>query len=145
MTEQPMKKGMSKGCLVSLIIVGALVVMVVIAGVTCYMKRAEIAKFGVKTMVTGLKTQVNDNPVEGIDTAMFNAVSDAFLVKLEQTELDVEKLGQLAQTIQPMISDEAIDSAEAVWYLEALVEYYPDIGEFLPEVEQLQDSVEVLE
>ena len=145
MTEQPMKKGMSKGCLIGLIIVGALVVMVVIAGVTCYVKRAEIAKFGVKTMITGLKTQVNDNPVEGIDTATFNAISDAFLVKLEQTELEVEKLGQLAQTIQPIMSDQAIDSAEAVWYLEALVEYFPDLGELMPEVEEGQDSVEVLD
>ena len=145
MTEQPMKKGMSKGCLIGLIIVGALVVMVVIAGVTCYVKRAEIAKFGVKTMITGLKTQVNDNPVEGIDTVTFNAISDAFMVKLEQTELDVEKLGQLAQTIQPIMSDQAIDSAEAVWYLEALVEFFPDLGELMPEVEEVQDSVEVLE
>ena len=137
---------MSKGCLISLIIVGALVVMVVIAGVTCYVKRAEIAKFGVKTMITGLKTQVNDNPVEGIDTAMFNAVSDAFLVRLEQTEeVDIKRLGVLTQTIQPIMSNKAIDSAEAMWYLEALVEYYPDLEEFLPEVEQLQDSVEVLE
>lgn len=144
MTELPEKKRMSKGCLITLIIIGVLIVMIVIAGLVCYMKRDDIIKFGVKTLVSGVKVELAENPVEGIDTVNVNAMADAFILKIDSSEIDAEKMAIFSQTIQTIIGDKELDSLEVVNFMEAMVQFYPELEEYMP-VEELEepDSVTV--
>jgi len=144
MTELPEKKGMSKGCLITLIIVGVLIVMIVIAGLVCYMKRDDIIKFGVKTLVSGVKVELAENPVEGIDTVNVNAMADAFILKIDSSEINAEKMAIFSQTIQTIIGDKELDSLEVVSFMEAMVKFYPELKEYMPSEElEEPDSVTV--
>ena len=136
MTEQPKRKGMSKGCLLGLIALAVVIVLVVIAGITCYVKKDEILKFGVATMVTGVKTELGNNPVEGIDTVAVNAMADAFIEKTNASEVDQEKMALFGQTVQGLLSDKVLDSAEVLEFMKAIVDYYPELEELMPVPEE---------
>ncbi|MFQ5499490.1 MAG: hypothetical protein ACE5FH_07440 [Candidatus Zixiibacteriota bacterium] len=121
------KKGMSKGCLISLIIVGALVVLVSIAMVTCYVKRGELAVFGATTVINGVKTKLAEEPIPGVDSVHVNAVCDRFVIMLsEQEEMD-ERYQRFFMTLQSIPQDDIIDSAEVGLLIEAMVDYFPEL------------------
>jgi flagellar basal body-associated protein FliL len=132
MADEVQKKGMSKGCLIALIVAGVVVLLAVIAAVTCYMKRDDLARYGAVTMVNGIKAELNRNPVAGVDTVRFNAVADAFVEKLNETKLDYDKFGRFMQTVQTIMNDKAVDSGEAEVFVKAMLDYFPELEELLP-------------
>gem|GEM_PF-1515320 len=115
---------MSKGCLIALIVVGVLLLLVIIVGITCYLKKDELVKYGTTAMVTGIKTKLNDNPVAGVDTVRANAIADAFIEKFNEAEIDYSKYGPFTGQLQELMSDEEIDSAEAEQFMQAMIEYF---------------------
>ncbi len=139
MMEVQAKKGMSKGCLIALIVVGVLVLLLVIVGITCYLKREDLAKYGAVTLINSVKTELNNNPVEGVDTVRVNAVAEAFVEKLQDSKLDFEKYGQIMQSIQAIMTDKTVDSDEAEDFVQAMIEYFPELEEMAP-IEQIEDS-----
>ncbi|MBU8933078.1 MAG: hypothetical protein KOO62_03635 [candidate division Zixibacteria bacterium] len=138
MTEQVERKGMSKGCLVALIIAGVLVVLVAIAGVTCYMNRDALARYGAVTMISGVRTMIAENPADGVDTIAVFAVTDAFIEKLQaDEEIATEEVGLFMQSLQPLVSDENIDADEVDEYIEMLVGLYPELGDMVLETQEV--------
>ena len=131
MTGEVPKKRMSKGCLIALIVVGVLLLLVIIAGITCYLKKDELVKYGTTAMVTSIKTDLNENPVAGVDTVRVNAITDAFIEKLNESEVDYDKYGHFGQTLQAFQSDEEIDSAEAEQFVQAMIEYFPELEDLV--------------
>jgi len=140
MTEEVKKTGMSKGCLIALIVTAVLIVLIIVAMITCYAKKDEIMKFGATTLVAGVKQMIAENPIEGIDTAQVNALSDNFVEKLNSEEINPEKFSIFFQRIQNMANDKVIDSIELVEYMDAIVEYYPELESSSEPVEEY-DSV----
>jgi hypothetical protein len=136
MNEQPKRKGMSKGCLIGLIVIVVVIILIVIAGITCWVKRDEILKFGITTMVTGVKTELANNPVEGIDTVALNAMADAFVEKTNASDVDQEKMALFGQSVQGLLSDKELDSAEVLEFMKAMVDYYPELEELMPVPEE---------
>lgn len=131
--EQTQKKGMSKGCMVSLIVFGVIMVMAIAAAVTCWAKRDDLARFTIKTVITGTQKMLEEAPLEGIDTEKFNTLTDAFLEKMNTAELNYEKYGVFFQKIQSVPSDKIVDSAEVILLMDAMVEYFPELEEYLPQ------------
>ena len=130
--EGNQKKGMSKGCLIGLIVAGVILVIIIIAGITCYVYKDDLAKMGVVTVINGFKTELATNPVEGVDTVQFNAMADAFITKFNEEEIDYEKYASFFQQIQVMMEDSDI-GAEEVEEMEMLMaDYYPELEEYLP-------------
>ncbi len=136
----PEKKGMSKGCLVGLIVGIVLIVLVVGGGLICWYKKDAIMKVGVVTMVNGIRTELQKNPIEGVDTVYVNKIADAFLAKLENDEVSMEKMGALAQSIQMIMQDNAIDADEADDFVRLMVEYYPELGDIAPPDETMMEE-----
>jgi uncharacterized protein YejL (UPF0352 family) len=139
MAEEVQKKGMSKGCLIALIVVGALVLLLVIAAIVCYAKKDDLARYGAATLVNGVKTELHKNPVEGVDTTQINVVAAAFLEKLNESKLDYNKYGRFMQSIQPILEDKKVDSVEAEKFIQAMVEYFPELKELLP-AKEVEDT-----
>jgi len=131
------KKGMSKGCLVGLIVLGVLIVVIAILSVVCYMNKDSIMKFGVNTMITEVKVQMANSPNPGMDTTTFNAIADEFSRKLETGEVDSQKLSAMAAVIQNIIEDKVVDSAEVIDFVNAMVAVYPELGDMVPEQEPM--------
>ena len=139
--EQP-KKGMSKGCMVTLIIVLVILVMVIAAAITCWMKKDDLAKYAAQTVVQSVKTQVAQGTAEGIDSVQVNAVTDAFIMKLSESELDYEKYQVFFQKIQPLSTDDQIDSMEVEMLMDAMIEYFPELEELMVPAAEVDSMVE---
>jgi len=116
--------------------------LLVIAGITCYLKKDELAKYGAVTLVNSIKAELNNTPVEGVDTVKVNAVADAFVNELNEKELDYDKYKRLIQTVQGIMSDKKVDSAEAEEFVRAMTEYFPELEELAP-MEPIDDSATV--
>ena len=134
------KKGMSKGCMIALIVVGVIAVLVIAAGVVCYVKKDALMKVGVVTMVNSIQKELVDNPVEGVDTVQVNRVSEIFVQKLNEEELDMQRYGVFAQEIQGIMSDQVIEAAEAERFVQAMIDYFPELGELIT-TEEAVDSI----
>lgn len=126
------RRGLSKGCLVGLIVAGVLLTLIIILAVTCYVKRDDLARWGTKTVVDGLKTELRTNAASGINTEQFVTLADSFLVRLNSGQVPTEKLASLMQVAQNVISDRKFDSAEVVQLSDAMIELFPDLAQFRP-------------
>ena len=134
--QQQQRKGMSKGCLIALIVIGVVVVLAIIAIVVCYAKRDELVKYGTAQLVGGVKAELAKNPIEGVDTVQINALSDAFIERFEAAEqIDYAKYGDFARKIQAIMEDKTLDSAEVGQYVQAIVDFYPELREMIPPAE----------
>ncbi len=122
---------MSKGCLVSMIVVGVIIVLIIAAGLVCYVYREDIVKAGTVTTLNAIKDQMAKKPPEGVDTAQFNAVTGSFITKLndDTSKVDMMKFQALMQTIRTVMDDNVVDSAEVGTLETAMFRYYPEIGE----------------
>jgi len=141
MTEQIEKKGMSKGCLIGLIVAGVLLLLVIIGGVTCWMNKDALARYGAVTMVQGVRTMIAANPAEGVDTVSVFAATDAFVEKLKNDEeVKAENIGMFMQALQPIVTDELVDANETQQFVESMVDMYPDLAELVAEPEII-DSI----
>lgn len=142
--EPTQKKGMSKGCLVGLIIVSVIVVIIIIGAITCWYYKEDLVKQGGLMAVTSAKGLVAENPPEGLDTTQFNAVCDGFSEKVKADSLDLERYGLFLQSMQEIIGDQNISSEEAAQLMESMIAYYPELEElYQPEEEIDTTAVEV--
>ncbi|MDD3732563.1 MAG: hypothetical protein PHU88_09340 [candidate division Zixibacteria bacterium] len=138
--EDVQKKGMSKGCLIGLIVAGVLLVIIIIAGITCYIYKDDLAKMGLVTIINGVKTEITAHPVEGVDTVQFNALADVFITKFNESELDYEKYAAVFPQLQAMMSDKKVDAEEVEALKEMMVNYFPELEQYLP-VQELPDML----
>jgi len=144
--EQVQKKGMSKGCLVALIIVGALLLIVVIGALSCWFYRVELARMGAVTMMNQVKQMVAENPPENIDTAQFNSLVDGFVGKLEEDEVadkdtTLMQMAEFMQVMQRIVEDKAIDESEIDQLRNTMVSFYPELADKYRRVEPSDSSV----
>ncbi|MBU0985562.1 MAG: hypothetical protein KKA42_16935 [candidate division Zixibacteria bacterium] len=142
------KKGMSKGCMVGLII--GIVLIVIIAGTigACWFFKDDLVKMGATTIVGQVKTELATNPVDDVDTTRFNALADAFIVKMgEEEPFDLEKCAMFVQRLQAIASDQDIDAADVETLASEMVDYYPDLAplwetpEEDPDADMMEDSL----
>ncbi len=136
------KKGMSKGCLVALIVAGVLIVLVVASFFVCMSKKDDIMKFGVATLLTSSKQIVVESNVEGIDTVYYNAVIDNFNKRLYADTIGIESMAEVFSNIQVTVQDKKMDIKEIESILEALIAKYPDIVSDIPNM-KVFDSTQV--
>lgn len=145
--ENAKKGGMSKGCLVGLIIAGILIVIAIVAVVLIYMYKDEMVKVGATTMTNEVKRMVAENPPEGYDTVAVNAFADAFNEKITaDTTLNLQSLGLWIQQLQPLIEDKEVSASDLETIADGMVRMYPELEDARPmeapaEMEEAVDSM----
>jgi len=133
--EPAQKKGMSKGCLVAIIVAASLVVLLLILFATCWYYKDDLMKMGGVTAVNTLKTNVAENPPAGTDTVYFNAVADAFTARMkDDPEVDMVKYQEFFQTVQYAAGRKDVDAALVDRAIQAMIGYYPELREIQPTV-----------
>lgn len=125
------RQGMSKGCLISMIVVGIIIVLIIAAGLVCYIYREDIVKAGTVTTLNAIKGQVDKEPPPGVDTAQFNAMTQDFITRLnaDTAKVDMMKFQALMTTIRTVMDDKMVDSAEVKTLEMAMFRYYPELGD----------------
>ena len=133
--ENTQSKGMSKGCLIGLIVGGIIVVLIAIGLTTCWIYKDDLVKMGGATLINGLKAELATNDYEGVDTAQFNGIADAFLQAQEQDTLfDLEAYALFMGSLQGVMSNQVFDEDEVPVIIDAFIEFYPDLEELRPAV-----------
>ena len=125
--EQVPKKGMSKGCMIALIIGIALLVIVIALGITCYLKRDAVIKWGTQSALTMVKAEIAKTPVPGINSEKFGMIVDSFLTRFAADTLDYEKYQLFVPVMQKVGADKQIDKSKVSQLVDAVVTYFPDL------------------
>ncbi|HEX2897576.1 MAG TPA: hypothetical protein VHP63_05955 [candidate division Zixibacteria bacterium] len=124
---QPEKKGLSKGCTVALIIGGVAVVLIAAVIIVLVMKGKDVAKWAFVQAIENEKTMIMQSQIPGIDTVAVNSVADGFKQKLESPDFDFQQVMSFQGFVQQYATDNKVDSLEAVSFVDAMVECYPDL------------------
>lgn len=142
--EETKKKGLSKGCIIGIVIASVLIVLVVGGGILCYANKDALIKMGMSSVVSSVKIQLEENPIEGFDNETYNAIADRFLEKLDaDEELDPEKMQAFALQMQAVgQSMENLSASDVSNFMQAMVDYYPELKEYLPAEEITGDETE---
>ena len=131
------KKGMSKGCLVGIIIAAVLILLVISFFVIAYVYKTEIVKFGTSMTLNSSKMMLAESNVEGVDTTAYNKIIDDFNKELEADtisrgaeadSINFVQISNIFTLAQSVMVDKKIDSAEVTTLLTALYNQYPAIS-----------------
>ena len=123
------KKGLSKGCVVALVVVGVIFVLAVIVGVTCYLKWDELVTTATDASLAEVKKMVAEDPPQGVDTTRFNAVADGFVRKLQEGDIKKEQYAPVLQTIGTATDDGKITGEEADLLMQQMISAFPSLGD----------------
>lgn len=148
MNQTAEKKGMSKGCLVGLIVGGVLLVIVILGvALTCVYKD-DLLKMAAGEQIGQVKRTLVQDPVPGMDTVAFNAAADSFIIRMQHDSLDYDAYALFFKRIRELSAD-TLDSTKVVEIVEAMQEYFPDleVPEVFPGAEESapMDETEVTE
>lgn len=126
--EQPVQKsGMPRGCLIALIIVGALAVILVIVMSLLCMNRDKVLRWSVKEGVGYVKQQLTESPVAGVDTVQFNRLADSFLVRTETASMTEQGGMQFITSMQSAITDKQVSADDVERLSGSMVNFFPDL------------------
>lgn len=128
-------KGMSKGCMVALIVAGAILVLIIIGGITCYVFRGDLVKMSVKAIVPKIQEVVSENPPEGVDPEQFNTLVDSFMVRFDADQLADTQYAQVLARFGEAIKDEQITAEEIDSVRAAIFKIYPRLSEKIAPVQ----------
>lgn len=128
--EKKKKKG--KGCKIALIIVGALVVIAIIAGYFVCTNIDKIAKFAIMKSIEVFEVKIMENLPDGYDEAEVKEVFENAGKAFEEGTLSGEKAGMKVQEIN-MTFQQAFDDDELTT---------EELDELLQQIRELSDAYE---
>lgn len=112
------KKGMSKGCLILLIVGIILVVLVVSMSVVCYVYKDDLVEMGLNKMTDTIVTEIKTNLPEGISEAEVDKVVDEFKVAFKEGKIDQAEIQHISTLLQTALEDKEINEDEGREILE---------------------------
>lgn len=128
----PEKKKKGKGCKIALIIVGALVVIAIIAGYFVCTNIDKIAKFAIMKSIEVFEVKIMENLPDGYDEAEVKEVFENAGKAFEEGTLSGEKAGMKVQEIN-MTFQQAFDDDELTT---------EELDELLQQIRELSDAYE---
>lgn len=132
MEQLPPRKGMSKGCLIALIVAGVLLLlMIIIFGLICA-NRDKIVQAGTKYVVQQMKVQVVKQNIVGLDTAQFNQLVDSFVARVDKAPLTEAQSLQISNDLRAFSSSKPVDAAAVSAIIDMMIKCYPDLEKYRP-------------
>ena len=107
------KKGMSRGCLVGLIVVGILAIIVIGASVVCYVYRGEILEYGLEKTTDMIALEIKANLPEEYTEKEVDELFMKLRTAVLNEEIDPTRIQNLATQFQEYLEDQKIDVDEA--------------------------------
>jgi hypothetical protein len=130
---QPQRKGMSKGCLIALIVGGALLLIIALGLTLICVNRDKVVQSLTRVGFNQIKTEVARSNFAGLDTTRFNGLVDSFLVRLKTQPLDSNGSVRLYTSLQQVTTDKKIDAEDVTRLLDMMIACYPDLAPYRPE------------
>lgn len=130
MTEQIQEKGLSKGCTIALIVGGIILVLIAALIILFLAKGDDVAAWIHSKAVISEMRLIAEADLPGIDTVEVNRVAGEFLAKIDTARYSQGELMPFLVFVRQEGIDEKVDSAEAVAFVNAMVESFPDLGQY---------------
>ncbi len=116
------KKGMSRGCLIGLIVVGILAIIVIGAGVVCYVYQDELLEYGLDKSTDMIALEIKTNLPEEFTEAEVDELFDRLKQAIKNKEINPESIQKLVMQFQSYLEDQKIDMDEARKLIEEIKE-----------------------
>ncbi len=126
--------GLSKGCLIGIIIASVVLLLVIATIGFCWYNKDKIVRWGAVYSANEIKAEISRHP-EMADTTRFNSFVDGFVSRLAADSLDDARIQNLAVLMQPLTTwgaDKKLDTAEIQKISDAMIAFYPDLGSMRP-------------
>ncbi len=120
------KKGMSRGCLIGLIVAGILVIIVIGSGIVCYVYQDELLEWGLEKTTEMIALEIKANLPEEITEQDVDELFEKLKQAIKHKEIDPSKIQKLATQFQMYLEDQKIDEDEA----RAIMEEIKEVVEF---------------
>lgn len=120
MSEQ--KKGMSRGCLISLVVFAVILVIVIAMSIVCYIKKDSIMEWGVLQISSQLQREIVADLPEGVTKEEVDSVFTQFNQAVKDKSVDPTDLQSLTVMIQEIMKDKKVDHEESMRVLNAMKE-----------------------
>lgn len=101
MTEE--RKKMSKGCMVALIIVGALIVIFIISMIVCYIYKDELVGFGLDKMTEAASTEIKKDLPEGYTADGVDSLMAEFKIAFKEEKINQNELQEISSSLQDIV------------------------------------------
>ena len=116
------KKGMSRGCLIGLIVVGILAIIVIGSGIVCYVYQDELLAYGLEKTTDMIALEIKANLPEEFTEADIDKIFDRLRMAVLNKEIDPTRIQNLASQFQSYLEDQKIDVDEARKLIEEIKE-----------------------
>ncbi len=116
------KKGMSKGCMISLIVVGIIVVIIIALSVVCYVNRDKIASAFLDKSQTWITEQIDQNLPEEYTSEEAHQIIGDFFDDVRAGVITHDELNSVTQEFQGMISDKQFSVEDSKKLLDRMKE-----------------------
>ncbi len=111
---------MSKGCMVALIIVGAMIVLLAITMIVCYVYRDELVGYGVGKMTEAASTQIKKDLPEGYTDAGVDSVMVDFRTAFKEKKIDANEMQEISNKLQDIMKEGNYTPEKGKEFLELL-------------------------
>jgi hypothetical protein len=118
MAEQ--KKGMSKGCLIALIVVAIIAVVVVAIAIVGYVYKDEIVEMGLNKLTETVAVEIKNNLPEGVTAEDVDNLLAEFKQAYADAKIDQEEIQRLSVLLRESFEDKKIDQDEAKRFMEEI-------------------------
>ncbi|MGH8015559.1 MAG: hypothetical protein ACREBV_05165 [Candidatus Zixiibacteriota bacterium] len=126
---QPEKKGLSKGCVIALIVGGVIFVIIAFIVIMIFVKGKDVAKWAFVQAIETEKALIMQGQIPGIDTTAVNMTADGFKANIESPEFAFEQVISFQGFVQQYVTDSKVDSTEAEAFVKAMIECYPELAD----------------
>ena len=107
------KKGMSKGCLIGIVIVGILAVLIILLVTLGYIYKEDIANWMIENTTEIIALEIKANLPEEFSEQEVDELFEKLTRAIKNKEIDAAKIQSLATQFQIYIEDQKIDEDEA--------------------------------
>jgi multidrug efflux pump subunit AcrB len=116
------RKGMSKGCLIALIVGLVILFLIIAAGVVCYVYRDELGDMFLNKMTDKITVDIKANLPEGVTAEDVDKTVDDFKKAFKEGKVDQAEVQKISATVQKAYEDKKIDQKEGEEILKELKE-----------------------
>jgi len=116
------KKGMSKGCLIALIVGGILAILVIGLGIVCYVYQDELINWSLGKTTDIIAQEIKANLPQDVTEQEVDDVMNKFKEAIKEKRLNSGEIQKIALAFQNALNDKKIDSIEAKSLLDDIKE-----------------------
>jgi len=114
------RKKLSKGCMVALIVVGALIVLALVAMTVCYIYKDELVDFGVAKMTDAVSIEIKKDLPEGYTAETVDSIMIEFKAAFKEKKITSGEMQDISNRLQDIMKEGNYTPEKGAEFLEMI-------------------------